>query len=99
MRRYGPEVERTVYFACMEALQNAAKHAHGATGVTITVRERDRLRFEVRDDGAGFAPGRVGDGGAGLVNLRERLAAVGGVLDVASVPGGGTCVAGAIPVR
>jgi signal transduction histidine kinase len=97
VRRYGPEVERTVYFACMEALQNAAKHANGATGVTITVSERDRLRFEVRDDGAGFAPGR--GGGAGLANLRERLASVGGVLDVASVPGGGTCVAGAIPLR
>ena len=97
--RYGPAVESTVYFACMEALQNTAKHAHGATGVTIDVCENGRLRFEVRDDGAGFAPGEHAHDGSGLANLRDRLAAVGGELEIRSAPGDGTRVAGTIPVR
>jgi signal transduction histidine kinase len=97
--RYGPAVESTVYFACMEALQNAAKHAHGATGVTIDVCENGRLRFEVRDDGPGFAPRERARDGSGLANLRDRLAAVGGELEIRSAPGDGTRVAGVIPVR
>ena len=52
--RYGADIETTVYFACSEALQNAVKHAHGATGVTITVWQDEAIHFEVRDDGAGF---------------------------------------------
>lgn len=95
--RHPPAVERTVYFACMEALQNAAKHARGATGVTIAIDHEpaEALRFEVRDDGPGFAPGvRYG---AGLRGLRERLAAVGGRLDIDAPPGGGTRVTGVIP--
>ncbi|MFL5909631.1 MAG: sensor histidine kinase, partial [Gaiellaceae bacterium] len=96
--RYSPEVEATVYFACMEALQNAAKHAHGASGVMISVSQNERLRFEVRDDGEGFDALRA-DYGAGLTNLRDRLDAVGGELDVASEPGRGTTISGAIPAR
>jgi signal transduction histidine kinase len=97
LRRYPPELEATVYFACMEALQNAAKHASGATGVAISVSENGRLEFEVRDDGAGFertAHAR----GAGLTNMRDRLAAVGGHLEVESAPGNGTRIAGSIPL-
>ncbi len=97
--RYDPEVESTVYFACMEALQNAAKHAGGASGVTIEVSDNGRLRFEVRDDGAGFAPGRMPSDGSGLANLHDRLAAVGGEIAIESSPGDGTRVAGVIPVH
>jgi signal transduction histidine kinase len=96
--RYSPEVEATVYFACMEALQNVAKHANGASGVSISVSQNERLRFEVRDDGKGF-DARNAAYGAGLTNLRDRLAAVGGDLDVESAPGLGTRIAGVIPVR
>jgi signal transduction histidine kinase len=94
--RYPAEVEATVYFSCMEALQNAAKHAHGATGVTITLTRNPHLRFEVSDDGGGFDPERAG-GGAGIMNLRDRLEAVGGELRVESSPGHGTRVSGVIP--
>jgi signal transduction histidine kinase len=100
LRRYSPEVESAVYFACMEALQNATKHAIGATGVTISLAgSRDgRLRFEVRDDGAGFRAAEQ-NGGSGLATLRERLAALGGELAIASAPGDGTRVVGTIPLR
>jgi signal transduction histidine kinase len=93
--RFPLEIEATVYFSCMEALQNAAKHALGATGVTITVTHNPHLRFEVRDDGSGFDPTRA-DGGAGLTNMRDRLAAVGGTLHVESSPGNGTRISGVI---
>lgn len=91
--RYRPEVESTVYFACVEALQNAAKHAGGASRVQIALAANGRLEFEVRDDGAGFeAPA---DGRA-LTHLRDRLTAVGGALRVESA-GGGTRVVGSVP--
>ncbi len=86
--RRRPEVEATVYFACMEALQNAAKHARGATGVAISLTDNGSLRFEVRDDGEGFVVPTVVNGN-GLTNLRDRVAAVGGSVEVRSVPGRG----------
>ncbi|MFL5886813.1 MAG: sensor histidine kinase [Thermoleophilaceae bacterium] len=94
--RYPPEIEATVYFACIEALQNVAKHAHGASGVSISVSENGTLRFEVRDDGEGFDAASV-DHGAGLTNIRDRLDAVGGKLEVRSAPGAGTRIVGSIP--
>ena len=95
--RYTPEAEATVYFSCSEALQNACKHALGATGVTISVWQGTELRFEVRDDGAGFDL-RTTSTGTGLTNLRDRLLAIGGTLMIQSVPGQGTVVGGAIPL-
>ena len=95
--RYGADIETTVYFACSEALQNAVKHARTATGVTISVWQDDRLRFEVRDDGAGFDLPTT-PYGTGLTNLSDRLAAVGGAITIQSAPGQGTLLAGTIPV-
>jgi signal transduction histidine kinase len=94
--RYPPEIEATIYFSCMEALQNAAKHAHGATGVTIALTHNPHLRFEVSDDGDGFDPSNT-NGGTGITNLRDRLSAVGGELHVESSPGHGTRISGVIP--
>ena len=56
--RHPVEIETAVYFACVEAMQNANKHAAGATGLWISLREEDRLRVEIRDDGPGFVPPR-----------------------------------------
>ncbi len=95
--RYSPEIESAVYFCCLEAMQNASKHAAGAHLVTVSLERAGRLRFEVRDDGCGFDPGAMADG-AGLTNMRDRLAALGGELEVTSAPGEGTVVAGSVPV-
>jgi signal transduction histidine kinase len=95
--RYPREVETTVYFSCSEALQNAAKHARGATGVTISVWQDHGLHFKVADDGAGFDVQSTTHG-AGLSNVSERLAAVGGTMSVRSVSGQGTTVEGSIPL-
>jgi signal transduction histidine kinase len=90
-------VETAVYFACVEALQNAVKHARGATGVWISLSDDGRLHFEVRDDGIGF--GGEPQSGAGLTNMRDRVAALGGVLTIETAWGAGTRVAGVVPVR
>jgi signal transduction histidine kinase len=95
--RHPIEIESAVYFTCVEALQNALKHAAGATGVWIELDQTpSRLRFEVRDDGPGFA---VGDhNGRGLRNMRDRIEAVGGDLTVDSGPGAGTSIIGTVPL-
>ena len=94
--RHSPAIEDAVYFTCLEAMQNATKHARGATGMTISLEAGDGLRFEVTDDGAGLAPDHRE--GVGIANMRDRIAAVGGSLTLESRPGRGMRVSGTIPV-
>lgn len=97
LSRYSPEIETSVYFACSEAVQNAAKHARTATSVLVSVWQDRELHFEVRDDGAGFDLGAT-PYGTGLSNLGGRLAAVGGTMQIQSAPGQGTVLGGSIPL-
>jgi signal transduction histidine kinase len=94
--RFPPETESAVYFCCLEALQNAAKHAGGASSVAVELRLDGDLLFEVSDDGCGFV---VADGreGSGITGMRDRLAAVGGELRIESGPGAGVRVCGRVP--
>jgi signal transduction histidine kinase len=88
------EVEAAAYFVVSEALANAARYA-GATRIGVDVgREGDAVVIEVRDDGRG---GAIATTGSGLAGLRERVAALGGVLVVDSPPGGPTVVKAVIP--
>jgi signal transduction histidine kinase len=95
--RYPQEVEAAVYFSCLEALQNVAKHAE-ASAVTVTLSQSNgRLTFEVADDGSGFDPRSTGYG-TGLQGIADRVGALHGDLAVTSRPGGGTKVVGRIEV-
>jgi signal transduction histidine kinase len=93
--RHPVEIESAVYFTCVEALQNALKHAAGATRVSINFNQtHDRLNFEISDDGPGFA---VNDrDGRGLRNMHDRIEAIGGDLAVDAPPGHGTRVIGSV---
>ncbi len=88
-----------MYFCCLEALQNAGKHAGDGAQATIRLREEEGgLLFEVADDGAGFDVGQRAGDGAGFVNMGDRVGAVGGSLGVRSAPGQGTRISGRIPL-
>jgi signal transduction histidine kinase len=95
--RYPPELETTLYFCCLEALQNAAKHARGATRVKVSLSADRELHFEVNDDGAGFDV-QTTPLGTGLRNIHERLATVGGRMTIHSAPGHGTAIEGSVPL-
>jgi len=97
LRRYPPELEGTVYFCCLEALQNVAKYAQ-ASGAEVVLEERDgALLFAVRDDGVGFDL-NTGRRGAGLQNMADRVEALGGTLELRSASGQGTMVTARLPL-
>jgi signal transduction histidine kinase len=94
--RTDADVEAAVYFCCLEAMQNAAKHAQ-ASAVDLRLRYGDgTLTFTVTDDGRGFLVSSA-PAGAGIHNMRDRLEVLGGTLRVTSVPGAGTTVSGEVP--
>jgi signal transduction histidine kinase len=96
--RYSQEFEAAVYFCVLEALQNASKYADAADVAVRLWQENADLLFSVADDGRGFDQATT-PLGTGLQNISDRLAALGGTLDVRSRPGGGTTVSGRIPVQ
>jgi signal transduction histidine kinase len=97
LRRSTHDAEAAVYFCCLEAIQNASKHAGPRARVAVRLRcERERLAFSVVDDGAGF-DSRAAGASAGLMHVRDRISAVGGDVDVTSAPGRGTTLAGTAP--
>jgi signal transduction histidine kinase len=97
--RYGPEVESAIYFCLSEALQNVTKHARTARHVVVRVDggTPGELQFGVLDDGSGASGVRIHPG-AGLTNMQDRVAALGGEVEVTSVPGVGTTVQGRMPL-
>jgi signal transduction histidine kinase len=95
--RFSHDIEATVYFCTLEALNNVAKYAD-ATGASVRLDQSDgHVRFEVHDDGVGFDPAEI-HYGTGLQGMADRLAALGGTLSVTSNPGEGTTIAGTVPV-
>ena len=91
-------VEVAVYYCLLEAIQNAVKHAGRSSDVTVTLaRSTEGVVFEAEDGGVGFDPAAHFDG-IGLVTMRDRIAAVGGVLAVESSAGGGARVFGSVPI-
>jgi signal transduction histidine kinase len=95
--RYPQETEAAVYFCCLEALQNIAKYAM-ASQARIALQTRDNsLCFSVTDNGAGYDTRRT-PMGSGLRNMADRLAALGGQLQLRSAPGQGTTLTATLPL-
>ena len=95
--RYDAAVEAAIYFCCVQALQNAERHAPGRRVDLTLTHGKGEVSFSVRDRGSGFEVGRV-EGGEGLRIMRDRMAALGGGLTIES-SGAGTTVTGALPAR
>ncbi|WP_214109516.1 sensor histidine kinase [Acrocarpospora catenulata] len=94
-QRYSEAIEAAVYFCCLEAIQNAGKHAGADAAITVRLAADARtLTFEVADDGVGFDQS---EHGGGFVNMSDRLGAIGGSLTVTSQLGAGTRINGEIP--
>lgn len=100
--RFDRSIEGALYFCISEALQNACRHSAGNSVAVLITASQDRISFSVRDDGCGIA-GR-GDAiagaqsGTGILNMADRIAAIGGRLEIDS-SASGTEVAGWCPVR
>ncbi len=92
--RLPEDVEGAGYFTVAESLANSLKHADAARVDVELSRTKTALLIRIRDDGVGLDP--QAQSGNGLSNLSERLAAVGGRLEVSGRPGRGTVVAAAI---
>jgi len=96
--RLPPEIETVLYRVVQEALTNIVKHA-GAEHVSIVVTSRDRsVAATVDDDGRGFAMDDVREDALGLLGMRERLALVGGTLEIESSRESGTTIAAQVPL-
>jgi signal transduction histidine kinase len=100
-------VGRTAYRVVQEGLTNVRKHAQAASARLLLHFGEDCVRLEVRDDGRGLpdtprpetgaASAPASGQGFGLLGLQERAARLGGRLDVAPAPGGGTALVVEVP--
>jgi signal transduction histidine kinase len=94
--RLDPEIEATIYFCTLEALQNVTKYARAST-VDVSLRQDDGVvEFTVTDDGRGFDAGST-NLGTGLQGMADRVEAAGGTMEIESTVGSGTTVRGRIP--
>jgi signal transduction histidine kinase len=107
-QRLDGELESTIYRVVQEALTNVSRHAQATRAVVSIAASPDNsaVRISVTDDGRGLPPGGApsgprGDGlkgGFGLSGMRERAELVGGELELASAPGGGTTMRLTVPL-
>jgi signal transduction histidine kinase len=100
LARHSAEIETAVYFCCLEALDALTRHAAGAgAGGVVTLSEHDGcVEFAVSDDGGGVMPHDDLEASGGLQHVADRLTALGGQLELVSIPGGGVTVHGSIPI-
>lgn len=90
-----PPVAAAAYFVAAETLANVAKYAGASRVELVAEAERGQLRIEIADDGRGGADPAAG---SGLRGLTDRVAALGGRLDLRSPVGGGTRVVATLPL-
>ena len=95
--RYPKDVESAIYFEAVEAMANAVRHG-GPSRIEVRLSDSDAsLELQVTDDGTGFDINEAHDG-VGLVNIRDRIEALGGEVRWTSARGKGTSVAAQIPI-
>jgi signal transduction histidine kinase len=92
-----PDEHKTcIYRLVQEAVNNSARHANARAVEVVVTRDVERVRFSVRDDGAGFDTRFVR--GLGLLGMEERVRRLGGRFEIHSQLGRGTLVEADLPV-
>jgi len=103
-KRLNPKIELVLYRLFQECMTNISKHANATRVEIMLTYSHPRVIFVVRDNGMGHdlskhgAPGRKSPGGIGLLSMKERVASLGGSIDIASAPGKGMTIRAEIPV-
>ena len=97
--RLPEEVETALYRIVQESLTNVVKHAQARRVSILLARKDGAVKAVVEDDGQGFDPAEQTDEGYGLMGMRERLALLGGRLEVESGHDSGTTIAAEVPVQ
>ncbi|MFI6535970.1 sensor histidine kinase [Nonomuraea sp. NPDC050547] len=96
-RPMAPEAEFALLRTAQEALANVAKHAGASrVGVTLSYLQQE-VALDVRDDGKGFDPAILEDGGFGLTIMRQRVEGLSGSLRIESEPGAGAGISACVP--
>jgi signal transduction histidine kinase len=93
------EVKQALYRIALEALRNIARHARAHHVTARLAQTSTDLVLEIADDGVGFDAAASFPGHLGLASMHQRIAAVGGDLDISSTPGGGTRIRVRAPMR
>jgi PAS domain S-box-containing protein len=94
--RLPTSIEASLYFFCSEALTNIVKHAQATRAWVRLEVAADQCVVEVGDDGIGGAQPQSET--SGLIGLSDRLGAIGGTLDIASPPSGGSVLRASVPI-
>ena len=92
------DVETALYRIVQESLTNVVKHARARHVSILLARQNGAIKVVVEDDGQGFDTSGEAPDGFGLVGMRERLALLGGRLEVESGEESGTTVAAEVPI-
>jgi len=92
------DIELALFRMTQEALQNVRRHAGHCRVWLNLVRDGAYVRLTIADDGCGFDPQQTPTARFGLVGMRERVALLGGTIDIQSRPGAGTTIVITIPL-
>jgi signal transduction histidine kinase len=90
-------VELALLRIAQEACTNAVRHGHARRLAVSMTRQNGHVELAVRDFGTGFDPARPHEG-SGLAHIRDRVAELGGTVDIASAPGRGAALTVRVPV-
>ncbi len=98
-RGLSAEQINALFHVAQESLTNVRKHAQASRVVARLESRHGTFSITIADDGIGFDPARLGGGGHGMRNMRERVEALGGRLEVRCANGKGTEVSAAVPLQ
>jgi signal transduction histidine kinase len=95
--RLPAEMETALYRIVQESLTNIVKHSRARNVSVVLIRKPGAVAAVIEDDGQGFDPASVRDGGFGLDGMRERVGLLDGRFQVESVPGAGATLVAEVP--